>query len=375
MEKNNQLIVIKIGTTSLTEADAGISPKKVKRLVSQIGDIKKAGHQVIVVTSGAIAAGFQRLGYQERPTTVAAKQAAAAVGQGLLIEEYTKYLYALGYVGAQLLVNRTDFTDKRRYQNAFNTLMTLLKKNAVPIINENDTVSIEELKFGDNDTLSAHVAALIHADLLILLTDVDGLYTSDPHRDSTARRLETIEHIGADIEDMARSTAGKTGTGGMRSKISAAKLATASGVPVFICSSADDGILLKAVKGEADGTYFMAQPHNMNTKMQWLAFHSDVKGTVVIDDGAVTALRDRHTSLLPSGITEVRGDFSEGDVVEVVDEEYNYVGKGVTQYDNKSLNKILGLSTCEIQRILPGAKPEAINRDNWLGTEKIDGGI
>ena len=373
--ENNQLIVIKIGTSSLTNPRGDISPEKVKQIVAQVDEIRKAGHQVVIVTSGAIAAGFRRLGYQERPKTVADKQAAAAVGQGLLIEEYTRYFYKIGYVAAQLLVNRSDFSDKRRYQNAFNTLMKLLKKGAVPIINENDTVSIEELKFGDNDTLSAHVASLIHADMLILLTDVDGLYTSNPQNDATARRIDVVEQIDGDIEKMALDTGGKTGTGGMRSKISAARLAVMSGVPVFICSSRDEDVLVKAVRGAATGTLFKAQAHNMNTRQQWLAFHSDVRGSAVIDHGAVTALRKRHTSLLPAGITEVLGDFAKGDVIEILDKDHNFIGRGISQYDSRELKMIKGLSTNEIREIVPGGEPEAIHRDNWLGTEKIDGGM
>ncbi len=373
MEKRMQLIIVKVGTSSLVDASGNVSSAKIERLVAQIADLRDAGHQVVVVTSGAIAAGFRRLGFPERPKTVSAKQAAAAVGQGLLIEEYTKQLFLRGYVGAQLLLNRTDFTDKRRYQNVFNTLGTLLKHGAVPIINENDTVSFEELKFGDNDTLSAHVAALLHADLLILLTDVDGLYTGDPQRDVNAQRIDVVEKIDDAIDEMAHSASSKVGTGGMKSKISAAKLATTSGVPVFICSSAEKDVLLHALDGTAAGTYFTPLPHAMNTKLQWLAFHSDVKGTLVIDDGAVTALRKRHTSLLPSGITDVRGEFVAGDVVEVVDEDFNYIGKGVTQYNKPDLERVLGRSTNEIQELFEN-KSEAIHRDDWLGTEKLDGG-
>jgi len=365
----NKLIVIKIGTTSLTKSDGSISPDKIAELVRQVSELKNLGHRVVVVTSGAIAAGFRRLGYQERPVAISAKQAAAAVGQGLLIEEYSKQFLGHGFVCGQLLLNRTDFADKRRYQNVFNTLSTLLKRGAVPIINENDTVSIEELKFGDNDTLSAHVAALVHADLLILLTDVDGLYTADPQKDSGATRIDVVDHIGDDIDDMALGSSSKTGTGGMKSKINAARLATASGVPVFVCSSGEKDVLIKAVAGGAEGTSFNAQSRVMNTREQWLAFHSDVSGSLIIDDGAVKALKERHTSLLPSGIVDVKGDFWAGDVVDVVDKDFKFVGRGMVEYNAKELEQIKGMSSRGIRDIISDGRSEAINRDNWIGSE------
>jgi glutamate 5-kinase len=371
--KRGKLIVIKIGTSSLTEPDGGISPRKIGRLVGQIGAVKGMGHQVAVVTSGAVAAGFRRLGYGGRPVTVAAKQAAAAVGQGLLIEEYAKRLLELGYVGAQLLLTKSDFADRRRYRNAHNTLAELLKRGAVPIINENDTVSIEELRFGDNDSLSANVAALLHADLLVLLTDVAGLYTDDPQKNPLARRVELVEHID-DVERMAMNTGGKTGTGGMKSKLAAARTAVMSGVPVLICSAEDDDILIKAADGTAEGTRFRARRKTLSTRMQWLAFHSGVSGALVADAGAVNALRSRHTSLLPSGILEVRGEFARGDVVEVTDEAGNTIGRGLTQYGSVDLDRAKGLTSAEIEQILPGSEPEAIHRDYWLGSEKIEDG-
>lgn len=375
-EKKHQLIVVKIGSSSLTGEDGNIASTKIKNLVAQAAKIKDLGHQVILVTSGAIAAGFRRLGYQERPKTVPAMQAAAAVGQGLLIEEYTKHLLELGIVGAQLLLTREDFTDRRRYQNAFNALEVLLKKGVVPIINENDTVAIEELRFGDNDTLSAQVAALVHGDLLILLTDIDGLYTANPVKDPRAKRIDFIGEITPDIEEMADASESKVGVGGMKSKLSAAKLATLAGVPVFICSSKEENVLLKAIAGEAQGTYIKASANNLKTRLQWLAFYSDIKGTLIVDKGAADALKNQGKSLLPSGIVEVAGNFLAGDVVEVLDENKLYIGKGIAQYSNEDLQKIRGLSSAEIKRRLKESKTEAIHRDNWLGITKIrKGGI
>lgn len=374
MEKKNQLVVVKVGTTSLTGTDGSMDAAKVAELVSQICDLRRAGHQAVIVTSGAIAAGFRRLGYTERPKTVPAKQASAAVGQGLLVEEYTRGFYEQGYVAAQLLITRADFTDKRRYKNAYNTLSVLLKRGAIPIINENDTVSIEELCFGDNDRLSAQVASLVHADLLVILTDVDGLYTANPQSDPSAKLVEHIDRIDDTIETMASGSCSGIGTGGMASKIAAAKLATAAGVSVLVCSSAQKDVLKKAVEGSAKGSWFEAVPKALGTRLQWVAFHSDAKGQLIVDDGAVEALGRRHTSLLPSGIIEVVGDFEKGDVVEVTDRQGDYVGRGIVGYDAVLLDKIKGLKSSAIEKIIGEKAAEAIHRDNWLGAEKIDKG-
>lgn len=374
MKKRNQLIVIKVGTTSLTDDMGGMDPAKVSALVGQVGALRRAGHHAVIVTSGAIAAGFRKLGYAERPRTVPAKQASAAVGQGLLIEEYSRALEGQGYVAAQLLLTRADFTDKRRYQNAYNTLSVLLKKGAVPIINENDTVSIEELRFGDNDRLSAQVAALVHADLLVILTDVAGLYDADPQADAGAQLIERIEHIDAGIEAMASGSGSDVGTGGMASKVAAAKLATSAGVPVLVCSADQPDALKKAADGSARGSWFAAVPKALGTRLQWLAFHSDIKGRLIIDDGAVEALGRRHTSLLPSGVVDIEGDFDKGDVVEVTDRQGDYVGRGIAGYGAKQLNEIKGLSSATIEKVTGGKAAEAIHRDNWLGVEKIGKG-
>ncbi|MDK2985202.1 MAG: glutamate 5-kinase [Clostridia bacterium] len=367
-----KLVVVKIGSSSVTDLKGGISSHKIKKHVSEVAKLKDEGHGVIIVTSGSIAAGFQRLGYTERPKTVAAKQAAAAVGQGLLMEEYTKHLLQFGYIGAQILLTRSDFADKRRYQNAYNALEVLLKRGAVPIINENDTISIEELQFGDNDTLSAQVAGLVHADLLIMLTDTDGLYTADPRKDPNAKRIELVEKITPEIEESAGSVGSSVGTGGMQSKIKAAKIAVMAGVPVFICSSKEQGVLVKALDGTAKGTYFKSCKTNLKTRLQWVAFHSGVKGTIYIDDGAVEALEKRGKSLLPSGIIEVKGDFFAGDVVEVLDKDGNYIGKGITNYDCEDLKVFKGMSSSDIYRLKSTGKVEAIHRDNWMGNLQLE---
>lgn len=358
---HKQLIVAKVGTSSLTEGDGTLSPEKVKRIVGQIADLRDAGHSVVLVTSGSIAAGFRRLGYGSRPTSVAAKQACAAAGQGLLMEEYTRYLLERGYVSAQLLLTRGDFTDRRRYINAFNSMELLLKKGAVPIVNENDTVAVEELKLGDNDTLGAYLAAMLHANLLVLLTDVDGLYTANPAKDKTARRIDRVEKITKEIEAAASSSLSQNGTGGMATKIRAAKIATRAGVPVYITAAKAENALVKAVGGEGVGTLFIAR-RSLKTRQQWLAFYAQSAGNIYVDQGAADAITRLEKSLLPAGVVAVEGDFKRGDVVCVYKTEtHEYLGRGLVNYSRTELNELLHTDCA-------GAA-EAINRDNWVDAQ------
>ena len=364
MASEHRTIVIKIGTSSLTEHDGSMSPAKVREIVRQVAELKRRGDDIVIVSSGAIAAGFRLLGHTQRPKAVAAKQAAAAVGQGLLMEEYTRGLYEHGYIGAQLLLTRGDFTDKRRYDNIFNALGELLRSGAVPIINENDTTSIEELRFGDNDTLSAQVAAMIHADLLVLLTDIDGLYTSDPRKDPQAEHIDIVEAVTPAIEALGGGAASELSSGGMRSKITAAALATASGVPVFICSSACEEAVIGGADRAVRGTYFTASKDHLKTRLQWMAFYTEGKGRLYIDSGAERALVKSGKSLLPSGIVAIEGEFSKGDVVDVYSSENRFLGRGISGYDRQALAAIKG-------RHSEGRQTVAVHRSNWVGSDKI----
>ena len=365
-----KLIVVKIGSSSLTDSKGSMDSDKIKNIVSQVAKLKDQGHKVILVTSGSISAGFRLLGYNERPKTIAAKQASASVGQGLLMEEYTKYFNDYGYVTAQILLTRGDFSDKRRYKNIVNTLDILLKRGAIPIINENDTVSIEELKIGDNDTLSAQVAAMVHADLLILLTDIDGLYSEDPRKNPEAKKIEVVEEITKEIEAIAGSAGSSIGTGGMRSKISAGKIAVASGVPMLITHSGKENILLRVSEGDLDGSYFLAKDRKLNTRLQWMSFYSLAKGSITVDEGAANALEFGGKSLLPTGITKINGDFKPGDVVEVFNAAKKLIGKGIINYSSQELEQLKGMSTQEIFKQTGKKKAEAIHRDNWVGSSK-----
>ena len=343
-------IVFKVGTSSLTNADGSLSRAKVKEITRQLALLHEAGHELILVSSGAIAAGFSSLGFKKRPTKVADKQASAAVGQGLLLEEYTTNLLLKQIISAQILLTQDDFADKRRYKNAHQSLSVLLNRGAIPIINENDSVAIEELKVGDNDTLSAQVAAMVQANLLVLLTDVDGLYTANPSTNPDAQRLEKIEKISSELIDMAGGAGTSNGTGGMLTKIKAATLATMSGVPVYICSSLKTDALLEAAEETKDGSLFLAQEKGLKTQKQWLA--------ICVDQGAADALRNKGKSLLVSGLVSVSGNFAYQDTVTVYEEGSGAIlGKGRVRFGKSALKDMLKSN-----------KPKGIviQRDDWI---------
>lgn len=355
----DNLIVFKVGTSSLTSPAGDLDPEKIKRITRQLAQLHQAGYKLVLVTSGSIAAGFRRLGFDKRPRKVADKQAAAAVGQGLLIEEYTRSLLVQGVVSAQILLTQDDFADQRRYQNAQTALNVLLNRRVIPIINENDTIAIDELKVGDNDTLSAQVASLLKADLLVLLTDVPGLYSDNPRKNPNARPIPVINEITPQIFAMAGGAGSSNGTGGMATKIKAADMATKSGVPVFICS-ADYTALVDAVHQKNQGTLFTANENAFNQKKQWLAFYAPAKARVYIDHGAVHAMAREGSSLLISGIKQVQGNFKKDDIVEVYSlKSKKLIGKGKARFSRPVL-----------EEILEQKHPEGIfiHRDDWVTT-------
>lgn len=366
MNNEKKIIVIKVGTSSLTAPGGDISEEKIENIVRQAAALKDKGHGVVIVTSGSIAAGFKKLGFKQRPRSIPEKQASAAAGQGLLMEEYTKKLWERGYVGAQILLTRGDFVDRRRYDNVFNAINVLLSRGAVPIINENDTTSIEELKVGDNDTLSAQVAAMIHADLLLLLTDMDGLYTADPRKNPDAEHIPYVTQVTSGIEALAGGAASELSTGGMHTKITAAALATMAGVPVFICSSKDQDSILLGAEGKVKGTYFEAHKDHLKTRIQWMAFYTVGKGRLYVDSGAANALKNLGKSLLPSGIVAIEGEFFKGDVVDVYSSENEFLGRGICGYDKGDLMKLKGLPADREKK-----QAVAIHRDNWVSSDKI----
>lgn len=364
-----QTIVVKIGSSSLTNERGEIDEGKLTSYVDAIATLKHANHTVILVSSGAVAAGFKQLGYPNRPVTVKGRQAAAAVGQGLLIQAYNEKFQQHGLTAAQILLTRSDFSNRERYRNAFQTMMELLDQNIVPIINENDTVSIDELTFGDNDMLSALVSGLIHADELIIITDIDGIYTDNPAKNPKAKRYNFLEKITDDILAQASSEGSSVGTGGMKSKLEAAKTALTLGVSVFIGKAEEDQPkkLLHILEGKGSGTYIQGKSmESVNTSRQWIALHSESVAKIYVDRGAEEAILYHGRSLLPAGIVKIEGSFKKGDVVEVYGRK-ELLGKGVVNYSSEEVKEKLKQREKQLKEdkiIEPSI--EVIHRNHWV---------
>jgi len=353
-------IVVKIGSSSLTNTKGEIDHDKLQDHISALSVLKQQGHDVLLVSSGAVAAGFRRLGYPSRPVTLKGKQAAAAVGQSLLIQYYSELFNEHKITAAQILLTRTDFSKKERYKNAVATFTELLERDIIPIINENDTVSVSELTFGDNDMLSALVSGLIHADHLIILTDINGLYDDHPKKPA-AKRIHHLTTISDDALKIAEGAGSKLGTGGMQSKLLAARTALQSGVKVFIGKGTGANKLIDILDGHGDGTYIgNEQQTSLPTPKQWISF-TEVSGKLYIDQGAAQAILQNGKSLLPAGIYKLEGIFDKGDVVEVYDQS-QLLGRGEVLYTSDELALALGKRTDEIF----STSTEVIHRDKWV---------
>ncbi len=368
--RGKKKIVIKIGSAVLTEKGVLHRPA-IDRLSEDISYLRKKGYQVTLVSSGAIASGVGKLGMGRKPETIPQKQAVAAIGQGSLMYAYEEAFNTHQLLVAQVLLTREDLTNRQRYLNARNTLITLLDWGIIPIINENDTVAVDEIKFGDNDNLSALITHLIDGELLIVLTDTEGLYDRDPREDPQARLIPVIEHIDKHVVDYASKYAGQWGLGGMRSKIMAARKVTASGIPVIVANGREEGVLAEIIKGKPLGTLFLPQRPVLSRKKHWIAFTLKPKGEIVIVEGAQRALTERGKSLLPSGIIEVQGRFGVGDCVRLVDQKAGEIGKGLVNYSSLDITKIKGLKTTEIEhRLEYPHSDEVIHRDNLVITRE-----
>jgi len=360
-------VVVKIGSAVLTGED-GLDQEVMENLAQEISFLVKSGKEAILVSSGAVAAGKKRLGLQvDRNLELKEKQGAAAIGQSSLMRSYEDIFDRLGYKVAQVLLTHDDLSNRNRYLNVRNTILTLLDWNIIPIINENDTVSVEELRFGDNDTLGALITNLIEADLFICLTDVDGLYTGNPNEDSGAKPVYTVAKVDKKVKAMAENVIGALGTGGMQSKIQAAHMVSARGGSSFIGSGRTKAILQKLFACEAVGTFFLPQVEKMQSRKHWIAFVLRPKGDVVLDQGACKALVKGGKSLLPSGILEVRGNFKVGASVQCLDEKGKLIATGLSNYNADDLSKIQGLNSMQIEEAL-GYKDsdEVIHRDNLV---------
>ncbi|MFJ4878104.1 glutamate 5-kinase [Streptomyces sp. NPDC088745] len=358
-------VVVKVGSSSLTTAAGGLDADRVDALVDVLATARGGGaREIVLVSSGAIAAGLAPLGLRKRPKDLARQQAAASVGQGLLVARYTASFARYGVRVGQVLLTSTDTSRRAHYRNAYRTLDQLLAMGALPVVNENDTVATDEIRFGDNDRLAALVAHLVRADLLVLLSDVDGLYDGDPAKPHTSRIAEVTGPD--DIAHVQIGSAGKAGvgTGGMVTKVEAARIAAAAGIPVVLTSATHAA---DALAGRDTGTYFHRTGRRSADRLLWLAHASTPQGALTLDDGAVRAVVERRTSLLPAGIAAVEGEFGAGDPVELRDSTGRAVARGLVNFDAKELPQLLGRSTRDLAKELgPAYEREVVHRDDLV---------
>jgi len=366
--KKVRRVVIKIGSGVLTTPDrSGLDDNIIEGIARQVSILHKSGYEIILVSSGAIAAGVKELSLKEIPRDIPHKQAAAAIGQSHLIGKYERHFKKEGFKVAQILLTHDDLSNRIRYLNAKNAILTILSYKVIPIINENDTVAVDEIKFGDNDTLSAMVSNLIEADLLIILSDVKGLYRADPKLDPTAELIPLVRKITNEIETMAGDSKSTIGVGGMVTKIQAAKRLSLSGIPTVIVDGKMKGIIEAVIGGEDAGTLFLPEEDKLGSKKYWIAYTLKSKGKIKVDDGAKNVLVADGKSLLPSGIVDIDGKFQSGDMVSCIDSRNREFARGLINYSSTELKKIKGKHSSEFEEIL-GYKmvDEAIHRDNLV---------
>ena len=365
--KQARRIVVKIGSSLVASRESGLRTDRIDRLAGEISTVKEGGRDVLLVSSGAIVSGIQKLGLKAYPKSLPVKQAAAAVGQSRLMWAYEKAFERLGQKVAQILLTHEDLADRRRFLNSRHTLTTLIEFGVIPIINENDTVAVDEIRFGDNDTLAGDVAHLVDADLLVILSDVDGLFTEDPRRNASATLMPLVPEITKDIEQRAGVASSFEGTGGMASKIQAAKKVAEYGVATLIMNGETPGLLPSVFEGSDAGTFILPGGRRLTSRKHWIAFTLRAKGKVALDDGAVEALVRRGKSLLPAGIIGVSGDFGPGDTVTCTDRHGKEFAKGLVNFSSDTLNRIKGLKTSDIQKAIGLQEyEEVIHRDNLV---------
>jgi len=360
-------IVVKVGSSLVTNEGRGLDEQAIGEWCRQLSALVRDGREVIMVSSGAIAEGMKRLGWTTRPQELHELQAAAAVGQMGLAHMYETKLRENGLGSAQVLLTHADLADRERYLNARSTLLTLLTHGVLPVINENDTVVNDEIKFGDNDTLGALVANLVEADALIILTDQKGLYTADPRRDPAATFVHEARAGDAKLEDMAGGAGSSIGKGGMITKILAAKRAAGSGASTVIAWGREPDALVRLTQGEAIGTLLVAQTQKQQARKQWMADHLQLRGSVTIDDGAVSKLKSDGSSLLPIGMTGVDGDFSRGEVIAILDNQGQEVARGLANYAAAEARLLCRKPSSQMSELLGyAAEPEMVHRDNLV---------
>jgi len=359
-------IVVKVGSRILSSPGLDDARRRVGRLVRDIMALRRAGIRVVMVSSGAIVHGMASLGIRGRPAAIPLQQGCAAIGQVGLLELYRRCFRRYDVLIGQVLLTWDDLRDKTRYLNLRNTLFALLDRGAVPIINENDSVGIEEIRFGDNDTLGAQIALLVSADVYVLLTDVDGLYEGDPRRRTNARHIPLVRSFTPELHALAGKAADAVGVGGMATKLKAAEIVVSAGLSAVVANGYERG-LVDALRGESSGTLFVPASRKMNARRRWIAFSGKPRGTLVVDAGAREAVVKRNKSLLPAGIGAINGRFSVGDTVKLADNRGNVLGRGLTNYSSADIEKIRGLRSSEIAARL-GRKSfdEVVHRDNMV---------
>ena len=366
--KKAKRIVIKVGTSTITYANGKRNFSQIDRLAREISDLQNQGKEMILVTSGAVAVGVDRMGLPGKPKTIPGKQAAAAVGQGVLMHTYEKFFADYGQIVAQVLITKTEAIDRHRYTNTRNTFMELMRQRVIPIVNENDVVALDELKIGDNDNMSALVAGIVDADLVIILSDVDGLYTANPQTHPDAVIVPEVAEITPEIEASAGGVGSARGTGGMATKIQAAKAATSSGIHLVIASGTEKNAITRVLQGEELGTLFVSRENRLQFRKRWLAFGAKIAGSIVVDDGCAKAIRKAGgCSILPAGVFAVQGEFLPGSTVSVIDKDAHELARGLVHYSSAELEQIKGCNSSEIANIL-GHKnfDEVIHRDDLV---------
>lgn len=366
--KKAKRIVIKVGTSTITYANGKRNFSQIDRLAREISDLQNQGKEMILVTSGAVAVGVDRMGLSGKPKTIPGKQAAAAVGQGVLMHTYEKFFADYGQIVAQVLITKTEAIDRHRYTNTRNTFMELMRQRVIPIVNENDVVALDELKIGDNDNMSALVAGIVDADLVIILSDVDGLYTANPQTHPDAVIVPEVAEITPEIEASAGGVGSARGTGGMATKIQAAKAATSSGIHLVIASGTEKNAITRVLQGEELGTLFVSRENRLQFRKRWLAFGAKIAGSIVVDDGCAKAIRKAGgCSILPAGVFAVQGEFLPGSTVSVIDKDAHELARGLVHYSSAELEQIKGCNSGEIANIL-GHKnfDEVIHRDDLV---------
>lgn len=360
--------VVKVGSNVLT-AEAGLNINAIQSISSQICRLLDQGMQIILVSSGAMASGMKKMAFSRRPDAIPKRQAISAIGQADLIREWEKAFERFGYKVAQILLTSEDLASRKRYLNARNTMNTLLEWQVVPIVNENDTIMVEEIKLGDNDNLAAMIALLLDADIFFNLTDIDGLYDKDPRVQADARLIPRVATYSRDIEKFAGDIPGALGTGGMLSKLKAARKVTSSGIPMVIAQGYRADILIRLAAGESHGTFFEPRDRKLNRKKCWIGYTVNPRGCLRVDAGAARALLRNGKSLLPSGIVDVEGQFAVGAAVSVVDDQGQPIGNGLVNYNARDIRTIMGIRSSQIKdRLGQKTYDEVIHRDNLVIT-------